>query len=180
MQPPDHSQRCAVAAGGKRPGIAVGQNRKRFAGIHVGQCIIRHSQIGGQVVLMDLNCRFGEALYRLLQGMTLRKHLFHFLQRPEQVHRRWPGGRQFANGLLDLRFPVTATSVPGCKGNTVRGADSDRWRPTHHHIADTLSHPGGALQRNPVFLVRQQPLIQQFKTSAMPANGYGADSTVTR
>ncbi|MNC12837.1 hypothetical protein D3C75_605630 [compost metagenome] len=174
MRGADHPQRGAEAAGGQGAGIAVGQQLLRAAVVLADQldAELGHGQVGLAVAVVDadgLGFQGGQHVVAVLQTSQA---LAHAVQRPEQVDRGRPRGRQHGEVLLQRSPPVAAGGQPRARAehHAVGGADADRRGAAHHHQTDRLGHPGGAVVAAPGFLERQHALIEQMQDAVMPVD----------
>ena len=144
----------AVAAGGERTGVAVGERAVALGeslGAELGQ-----PAVGGLLLRVE---RASQRQRPVRPGSP------RALDRPAQVDRRRPRVRQLRGGGLEV--------VPG-ERQSVRGGQPDRGRSPHGERADRLRHLLRSLTAQPLLPVGQGALVQDQQRAVVEAKRAGA------
>jgi len=170
----DHAERGAVAGGGQRAGVAVGEHARA-----VGQqrrTVLAHGAVGPDVLREDLmglrQQRVGLGGRRVGgERLPLQPHA---LEGPEQVDGRGPARRQHLETAVHGPREFGARGVPvpqRLQCHAIGGGAADRRRAANHHVADAGRHRLGAVAGQVVQLRRQHPLVDHLQPPVAPAQG---------
>src|SRR5690606_38746015 len=135
----DHAQRGAIAGGGERAGVAVGEHGPRLA--QQRRAMLAHAQIGGQVFLLDRPCFVQQRRDRIGAGRC--KSVTHARQRREQVDRGRPRRGERGQARLDQLPParrVLGIRLTPRQHHAAGAGDADRRRAAPGHGPDRGGH----------------------------------------
>ena len=152
-----YAKRRAVAGGGESAGVAMRQDRRRFAEEHgtvAADALVRFDILG------EHRLRLGREIPARVAGAQ------HPVERPHQIDGRRTRRAQLDCGGIDV---VTAL----CRQRDAEGGrDADGWRAAHDHVANRDRHFMRIAAGNVANLPRQQALIEKLQRLAAPSNRF--------
>ncbi len=158
----DDPQRRAVAGGGQRARVAVGQHPGTGAEEH--GAVLADPAVDPHVLGLQLARPVEKRLADLVRppAAVALEHLPAPVQGPGQVHGRGAGAPEETGDLLE---------AAGAEHETVGGGHADGGRATHGQAADGVGHLLGLAAVEPDLLGRQERLVQQLQEVSLPPDG---------
>ena len=172
----DHAERRAVAGGGERARVAVGEDGRPV--FYQPRTVRAERPIRRDVLLVD-GARLAlehEAQRLDVAGLVLRVDASHALDRPEEIDGRRARRGERPADTVELAPQLLASERAHAERDAHRGGDADRGRAADHHLLDGARHL--TIRRvHAVDLARgQQTLVDHHDASVVPLDGAHARS----
>jgi hypothetical protein len=126
-----------------------------------------HCDVVGDITLLEYRCPPQQQLTRVIGRFG--EHIDHRVDRPPEVHRRWPRAPQ----RLDFRrrdFTPPRSRTFECvrdrQDDPVSSSNTNRRRPAHDHRDDCIDHLTRRAAPNVLHRMRQSPLVEQHQCLA--------------
>ena len=172
---PHHSERGAVARGGQRSGVAMGQDAA-FCG-QQRSAVGSHGAVGGNVLVVDGNRLVNQSLLdeRDGAGAYLFKTALHAADGPEEIHGRRAGlahqSADLSQSVAELR-DASGRQVARAEGNAHGGGHSNGRSATHNHGADGIGHFLIRAAGDPELLGGELGLVNEKYAGLGPLQGF--------